>query len=85
MGLYLNWFKSYDKNTNISLSVFFEFWKKLINCVMFFFRFFHFCVFFASVITFEPIKIQTRSVPQNDGLNFSFGGKNTRSGRKTDI
>ena len=24
------------------------------------------------VITFEPIKIQTHSVPQNDRLNFSF-------------
>ena len=27
-------------------------------------------VFF--VITFEPIKIQTHSTPQNDRLNFSF-------------
>ena len=24
------------------------------------------------VITFEPIKIQTHSAPENDGLNFSF-------------
>ena len=24
------------------------------------------------VITFDPIKIQTRSAPQNDRLNFSF-------------
>ena len=24
------------------------------------------------VITFEPIKIQTHSAPQNDRLNFSF-------------
>ena len=24
------------------------------------------------VITFEPIEVQTRSAPQNDGLNLSF-------------
>ena len=44
------------------------------------------------VITFEPIKIQTRSAPQNDSLNFSFvkdihvvGEKVARNGHKTDI
>ena len=44
------------------------------------------------VITFEPIKIQTRSAPQNDSLNFSFvkdihvvGEKMTRIGHKMDI
>ena len=41
------------------------------------------------VITFEPIKIQTHSAPQNDRLNFSFvkdtyedGEKLARNGRK---
>ena len=29
-------------------------------------------IFAFFVITFEPIKIQTRSAPQNDRLNFSF-------------
>ena len=44
------------------------------------------------VITFEPIKIQTLSAPQNDRLNFSFvkdihvvGEKRARNGRKTAI
>ena len=44
------------------------------------------------VITFDPIKIQTHSAPQNDRLNFSFvkdthvvGEKMTRSGRKINI
>ena len=44
------------------------------------------------VITFEPIKIQTHSAPQNDRLNFSFvkdiyvdGRKVARNGRKTAI
>ena len=44
------------------------------------------------VITFEPIKIQTHSAPQNDCLNFSFvkdthvvGEKMTRSDLKTAI
>ena len=42
---------------------------------MFFPFFCIFCVFVffcISVTTFEPIKIQTRSAPQNDRLNFSF-------------
>ena len=41
------------------------------------------------VITFEPIKIQTCSTPQNDRLNLSFvndnhvfGKKKARNGRK---
>ena len=29
-------------------------------------------IFVFCVITFEPIRIQTRSAPQNDGLNLSF-------------
>ena len=39
------------------------------------------------VITFDPIKIQTYSAPQNDRLNFSFviDKKMARKGRKTDI
>ena len=44
------------------------------------------------VTTFEPIKIHTRSEPQNDRLNFRFvkdahviGEKMTRSGSKKDI
>ena len=44
------------------------------------------------VITFEQIKIQTHSAPQNDRLNFSFvkdnhvvGKKMARKGRKTAI
>ena len=40
------------------------------------------------VITFEPIKIQTHSAPQNDRLNFSFvkvGRKVARNSRKTAI
>ena len=44
------------------------------------------------VITFEPIKIQTHSAPQNDCLNFSFvkdvhviGNKIARNGRKMDF
>ena len=44
------------------------------------------------VITFEPIKIQTHSVPQNDCLNFSFvkdiyvdGGNLAGNGCKTAI
>ena len=44
------------------------------------------------VLTFDPIKIQTRSAPQNDRLNFSFvedihvvHEKKARNGRKTDI
>ena len=48
-----------------------------------------FCI---SVTTFEPIKIQTGSAPQNDRLNFIFvkdihvvGKKMTKSCRKTDI
>ena len=41
------------------------------------------------VITFEPIEVQTRSAPQNDGLNLSFvkdiyvdAGTLARNGRK---
>ena len=44
------------------------------------------------VITFDPIKIQTHSAPQNDCLNFNFvkdtyvdGRKVARNGRKTAI
>ena len=87
--------KVMTQNANISLSVFFNFVKKLVICVMFFPFFCIFCVFAffcISLITFEPIKIQTCSASQNDRLNFSFvkdthvvGEKMTRSGRKTDI
>ena len=75
--LYLNWIKSYD----IILI------KNFVFCIFCVFAFF--CI---SLITFEPIKIQTCSASQNDRLNFSFvkdthvvGEKMTRSGRKTDI
>ena len=44
------------------------------------------------VITFEPIKIETRAAPQNDCLNLSFvenihvvGKKMARKGQKTAI
>ena len=39
------------------------------------------------VITFEPIKIQTCSAPQNDRLNLSHvvGGNMARNGRKSVI
>ena len=49
-------------------------------------------IFAFFVINFEPIKVQTRSAPQSDHLNFSFvkafhvvGGKIARMGRKTAI
>ena len=45
--------------------------KKLVICLMFF-PFFTFFVFCISVITFETIKKQTHSAPQNDRLNFNF-------------
>ena len=34
------------------------------------------------VITFEPIEVQTRSVPQNDCLNISFVKNKDVDGRK---
>ena len=75
MVLYLNWFKSYlwqKTQIFISLSVSFNFGKKkLVICLMFF-PFFTFFVFCISVITFETIKKQTHSAPQNDRLNFNF-------------
>ena len=47
-------------------------------------------IFVFCVITFEPIKIQTRSAPQNDRQNLNFvkdiyveGRKLARNGRKT--
>ena len=49
-------------------------------------------IFAVCVITFEPIKIQTCSSPQNDRLNLSFvkdikviGKKPTRYGHKMDF
>ena len=49
-------------------------------------------IFVVCVITFWPIKIQTRSSPQNDNLNLSFvkdikviGKKPTRYGQKMDF
>jgi hypothetical protein len=49
-------------------------------------------IFAVCVITFEPIKIQTCSLPQNDCLNLSFvkdikviGKKPTRYGHKMDF
>ena len=49
-------------------------------------------IFAFFVITFEPIKVQMCSAPQNDRLNFSFvkdihvvGNKMARMGRKTAI
>ena len=49
-------------------------------------------IFAFCVITFEPIKLQTCSAPQNDRLNFSFmkdiyvvGEKMASKGRKMDL
>ena len=49
-------------------------------------------VFAFCVITFEPIKVQTRSAPTNDCLNLSFvrdikvvGRKSAGNGHKTDF
>ena len=42
-------------------------------------------IFAFFVITSEPIKVQTRSAPQNDRLNLSFDKKMARNGRKTAI
>ena len=63
--------------------------KKLFSSNELKYDFFVFCI---SLITFEPIKIQTCSASQNDRLNFSFvkdfyvdGGKVARNGRKTAI
>jgi hypothetical protein len=63
----------YDKKHKYFPFVFFQFCKKkLVVCVMFY-PFFVFLAFFCIyVITFEPIKIQTHSAPQNNRLNFSF-------------
>ena len=65
--------KVMTQNTNISLSIFFQFCKKssyLCNIFLFFtFLRFFFCI---CAITFEPIKIWTCSTSQNDRLNFSF-------------
>ena len=51
-----------------------------------------FSFFLISIITFEPIEVQTPSAPQNDCLNLSCvkdiyedGGKLARNGRKTAI
>ena len=48
--------------------------------------------FLFCIITFEPIKIQTHSAPQNDHLNISFvkdvyvvGKKMTKNGRKMTV
>ena len=75
MGLFLNWFKSYDikwktlknaKNAKITKNSTYEnfFLQKRTKTKM---EKIAFCV-----ITFDPIKIQTHSAPQNDRLNFSF-------------
>jgi hypothetical protein len=41
-------------------------------------------IFAVCVITFEPIRIQTFSSPQNDRLNLSFVKDIKVSGKKTD-
>ena len=64
-GLYLNQFKSYDKKRKYFPLRVFPFCKKLFFCNVFCV----FCIFYICVITFEPIKIQTRSALQNDCLN----------------
>ena len=67
--------KVMTQNTNISLSILFQFCKKTSYCVMFFcFSVFYIFAFFFCIcaITFEPIKIWTCSTTQNDRLNFSF-------------
>ena len=54
---------------------FFNFVKNLLFVYWFFSVFCIFCVFAVfciCVITFEPIKIKTRSASQNDHLNLSF-------------
>ena len=75
MGLYLNWFKSYDTKCNFSIFVLVGFCKKKNFVCTVFGDFCVFCVFVCFsfwVISFEPIKIQTHSLPQNGRLNFSF-------------
>ena len=73
--LYINWLKSYDKNekntrtqknAKITKNGTYEFFF-LQNRTKTKMEKIAFCV-----ITFDPIKIQTYSVPQNDHLNFSF-------------
>ena len=74
-GLKLNWFKSYGTNVKKTHKR-----KKRRNCKNITqmrsslqnhkipdTEIFAFCI-----ITFEPIKVQTRSAPQNDGQNSSF-------------
>ena len=88
-GLNLHWFKSYDTNekhekrakNTTQIRAFLQ------NCKNPKMEIFSFCV-----ITFEPIKIQTRSAPQNGCLNLSFvkyiyviGKKLTKNGCKMAI
>ena len=74
-GLFLNWCKSYDKNEKHTKNTRKHKINKNSTRILFFLQNrtkrkmekIAFCV-----ITFEPIKIQTLSAPQNDRLNFSF-------------
>ena len=73
--LYINWLKNYDKNKKHAKKQKTQKLPKTVHMKIFFLQnrtktemekiAFH-------VITFEPIKIQTHSVPQNDHLNFNF-------------
>ena len=88
MGLYLNWFKSYDtkwkthknaKNAKITKNSTYDFFF-IQNCTKTKKEKISLCV-----ITFEPKKIQTHSAPKNDRLNFSFVEDTHIVGRKTNI
>ena len=69
-GLNVNWFKSYNRKRKHFRFRCFAILQKIPNfCV--------FCVFkflrvFICVTTFEPIKVQTHSVPQNYRLNLLY-------------
>ena len=74
-GLYLNWFKSYDKNEKHGKNAKKPKITKTVHGLFFFLQNrtktkmekIAFCA-----ITFKPIKIQTHSAPQNDCLNFNI-------------
>ena len=74
-GLYHNWFKSYDKNEKHVKNAKTPKIAKHSTWILYFLQncrkpkieIIAFCV-----ITFQPIKVQTCSAPQNDRLNLSF-------------
>ena len=72
--LYINWLKSYDENEKHPKTQKTQKSPKTVHKIFFLQNRtktkMEKIVFF--VITFEPIKIQTHSTPQNDRLNFRF-------------